>query len=246
MPRDRALFIAMLPWRQVEPDRVVREMEAAVVDDPAMLESPVMFLLVDVLGTQGNEARLREMFAALERARGVDDANVQLRKAFWFSVFEKYDAAAEALKRVEPVPEEATFGGMGSGIVMYQALPAALRVYRATGRTAQADELARHYLAKWRATRNEDPEAVHWYRTDLAALAASEGHRDEAVELLREEMRSSDLSGFFRPTLPWFRSLEGHPGFDKLIRERAERVERIRAEMLAIEKANTNNTTATP
>jgi hypothetical protein len=71
--------------------------------------------------------------------------------------------------------------------------------------------------------------------TDLAALAANEGHRDEAVELLRRAMDQADLPFFFRPSLPWFRSLEGHPGYDALLAERSARVERLRGEMQALE-----------
>jgi hypothetical protein len=78
---------------------------------------------------------------------------------------------------------------------------------------------------------------VQW--TDLAALAASEGHRDEAVAALRQAMDATDLPILFRPTLPWFTSLEGHPGYDALVRERAGRIATIKAEMLAIEAGQT-------
>ena len=50
-------------------------------------------------------------------------------------------------------------------------------------------------------------------------------------------MDESDLPYTFRPALPWFRKLEGHPGYDALVREREARIVRIRAEMLALEAA---------
>jgi tetratricopeptide (TPR) repeat protein len=193
-----------------------------------------MFLLVDSTGMIGNEARLREIFAEMAQARGADDRELNLRMAFWYSVFGRYEEAARALALAEP--DEFGGGGLGASIVTFQALPAMLRVYRASGRAAEADELAQRYLARWRSERPQDPDewdAASW--TDLAALAASEGHRDEAVEALRQAMNQADLPYLFRPALPWFRDLEGHPGYDALVRERSERIARIKTEMLAIE-----------
>jgi hypothetical protein len=115
-----------------------------------------------------------------------------------------------------------------------------LRVYRATGRGAEADGLARRYLARWRSERPQDPDewdVASW--TDLAALEANEGHRDEAVDALRHAMNQTDLPYLFRPTLPWFRDLEGHAGYDALVRERADRIVKLKAEMLAIEAGET-------
>ena len=128
-------------------------------------------------------------------------------------------------------------GGLGSSINIFQAIPAKLRVLRATGRDAEANELAQQYLSKWRGSRPQTPESGAFGWVDLAALAASEGHRDEAVDALRRAMDESDLPYMFRPALPWFRALEGHPGYDALVREREARIVRIRAEMLALEAA---------
>jgi hypothetical protein len=130
---------------------------------------------------------------------------------------------------------------MGASIVVFQALPAMLRVYRATGRAAEADALAQKYLDKWRAARPSDP-GMQWLWTDLAALAASEGHEDEAVELLRIDVNTNKVAPLFRPNLPWFRSLEGHPGYDALVREKAERLAKYRSEMLAVEAAQAAST----
>lgn len=99
---------------------------------------------------------------------------------------------------------------------------------------AMEAELAQQYLDKWRAERPSDP-GTRWLWTDLAALAASEGHRDEAVELLRIDMNANKVAPLFRPNLPWFRSLEGHPGYDALVREKTERLAKYRIEMMAVE-----------
>jgi len=234
---DQARFSSAIPWRNLDEERVVREIEEALEANPSLRDGPIMFLLVDACGTLGNEPRLRELFTELMASRGAENRDLNARMAFWHSAFGNFDEAARALALAEPIPEQPYSGGLGVSIEVFQALPAKLRIYRATGRTGEADELARRYLAKWRALRPGVPEAGFFEWTDLAALAASEGHRDEAVELLGRAMSESDMPYLFRPTLPWFKGLEGHPGYDALVRERDARIVRMRAEMLALEAA---------
>jgi hypothetical protein len=191
-----------------------------------------------VIGVHGGEARLREIFAKLATVRGPDDQQLNLRMAFWYSVFGHYDEAAQALAKAEPVPEWASIGGLGASIALFQALPAMLRVYRATGRAQEADELASRYLAEWRALYAQDPEGDNWALSDLAALAANEGHRDEAIGVLEQMMRLSHLPPGFRPMLPWYRSLEGHPRYDTILRELAARVEKSRVALAEFEQAS--------
>ncbi|HSN72715.1 MAG TPA: hypothetical protein VLT59_14460 [Steroidobacteraceae bacterium] len=62
--------------------------------------------------------------------------------------------------------------------------------------------------------------------------------KPEAVEALNGAMGCGILPYAFQPQLPWFRSLEGYAPYDELLRERATRVETIRAELLAVEAAN--------
>ena len=52
---------------------------------------------------------------------------------------------------------------------------------------------------------------------------------DEAVDALRGAFRCGDLPWAFEPGLPWFRSLEGYPPYDELLRERDRRIARTRA-----------------
>jgi TolB-like protein/tetratricopeptide (TPR) repeat protein len=240
---DQARFSVAFPWRNVDEDRVVREVEAALAANPALRKGPIMFLLVDAYGTRGDEPRLRELFEELVTNRGAENRDLNARMAFWYSVFGRYDEAARALALAEPIPEDPLSGGLGISINVFQAIPAKLRVLRATGREAEANELAQEYLAKWRDLRAQTRETGSFDWVDLAALAASEGHRDEAVGALRHAMAESDLPYLFRPTLPWFRNLEGHPGYDALVREREQRIERIRPEMLAMESAQAKETT---
>jgi len=240
---DQARFSSAFPWRNVDEDRVVSEVEAALAANPALRKGPIMFLLIDAYGMLGNEPRLRELFEELAASRGAENRDLNARMAFWYSVFGRYDEAARALALAEPIPEDPLSGGLGISINVFQAIPAKLRVLRATGREAEANELAQKYLAKWRDLRPQTRETGSFDWVDLAALAASEGHRDDAVDALRHAMDESDLPYLFRPTLPWFRSLEGDPGYDTLVREREQRIERIRPEMLAMESAQAKETT---
>jgi TolB-like protein len=242
MPSDAVAFNIAFPWRNVDDMRAVGLLEATLAD-PALRGSPLKFMLLDLLGTIGDEARVRELITELKEIHGAEQRDLNARIAFWYSVFGRFEEAAAALALAEPIPEQPLTGGLGSAIVAFQALPAKLRVLRATGRQAEADELAQHFLAKWRGMRAAATAAERFDGTDLAALAASEGHRDEAVEQLRLAMEGTDLPFFFRPSLPWFRSLEGHPGYDALLRERSARVERLRTEMRALEARATRETT---
>jgi len=69
----------------------------------------------------------------------------------------------------------------------------------------------------------------------LAALAANEGYKDEAVRALRGVQERSHLIVPFYPQLPWFRSLDGHRGYTEVLAERQRRIEQARTEMRALE-----------
>ena len=70
---------------------------------------------------------------------------------------------------------------------------------------------------------------------DRAALAANEGYQDEAVTALRSIFEKMHLNLAILPQLPWFRSLEGHPGYAELLAERQRRIDQARTEMRALE-----------
>ena len=72
-----------------------------------------------------------------------------------------------------------------------------------------------------------------WMR--YASLAANEGFKDEAVDALEGALRCGELPPGFQPQFPWFRSLEGYPPYDALLKERNRRVAEIRAQLLALE-----------
>jgi TolB-like protein len=183
-------------------------------------------LQVELAGLTGDwESWERHNARALELWQG--DAAVWRRTAFWLAVQGRYAEAAEALVNGEPLVENMVAGGLGSALFYRQLLPAVLRIYRATGRAAEADKLAQKYLALFRA----DPGDYF----DLGVLAASEGLKDEAVQALEEAFRRRPIGWFFYPQLPWFKELEGHPGYDRLLAEYEQRVRDMRAELLRIE-----------
>jgi TolB-like protein/tetratricopeptide (TPR) repeat protein len=219
-----ALFLAVRTWLLVDDlDRGRRTAEALgrVGDDAS-------YMLSEIAGLSGD-------FTTWARFAGVDlnsDGCIP-ETAFWLAVQERHAEAAQRLAGCDPVPEGA-IGGLGAGLIgQSQLLPAMLRIYRATGRGTEADALAEEYLTKLR-----QPSENPFSRLDLAALAADEGLKDEAVATLTALFEQYPLVEFFFPQLPWFRSLEGHAGYDRLMAERKRRVDKAHAEMLQLE-ANT-------
>jgi len=155
--------------------------------------------------------------------------------AFWLAVQERYAEAAAVYARIAPLPERA-LGGWGAALLGGdQGLPALLRTYRATGRADEAQKLAARYLASLRDPPPEEEGDPHFRALDLAALAANEGYKDEAVAALRTAFKLAHLVWGFDPQLPWFRSLEGHPGYAEVLAERQRRIDQARTEMRAIE-----------
>jgi TolB-like protein/tetratricopeptide (TPR) repeat protein len=216
-----ALFLAIRTWLLVDDlDRARRTAEALgrVGDDAS-------YMLSEIAGLSGD-------FTTWARFAGVDlssDGCIP-ETAFWLAVQERHAEAAQRLAGCDPVPEGAT-GGLGAGLIgQSQLLPAMLRIYRATGRGTEADALAEEYLTKLR-----QPSENPFSKLDLAALAANEGLKDEAVATLTALFEQYPLVEFFFPQLPWFRSLEGHPGYDQLMAERRRRVDKAHAEMLELE-----------
>ncbi len=156
--------------------------------------------------------------------------------AFFLSMQGRHAEAAAVYARIDPLPESPGVPAMGAALLGGpQGLPALLRTYRATGRAVEADKLAAQYLASLRQARTEPNWVGAHDALDLAALAANEGHQDEAVTALRRVLKYSHLIVPFDPQLPWFRSLEGHPGYAEILAERQRRIDQARTEMRALE-----------
>ena len=220
-------------WLWVDPQYSIQHglqlLEARDDRDVPMLYG----VLVMGYGLAGDEAAQRDMLTRYATAVPTDEKTRQAMRAFWTSVSGDYAAATDALRRAEPIgDDEEVFFGMT--LRHNQALPAMLRTYRATGRAAAADALAARYLGKYRAEKPRKPDEQQYDWVGYAALAASEGRKDEAVDALRQAMRWADVPVGFVPQLPWFRTLEGYAPYDAIVREHAARVARIRQQMLAL------------
>jgi hypothetical protein len=114
------------------------------------------------------------------------------------------------------------------------------RILRGTGHAAEVQQFANERLElmrkEWHNARSKCDwggwlQSPTWY----ASLAANEGLKAEAVAALKHAMHCGDMPFGFWPQLPWFRSLEGYPPYDALLKERQARVTRIRGDLLQLE-----------
>lgn len=222
-----ASFLAIRTWLLVDDlDRARRSAEAMRRVGDANFREAAPYVLGEIAGLSG-DFNTWARYADLDLHS--DDANCAPEAAFWLAVQDRFAEAAQRLGGCDPVPEGA-IGGLGAGLIgQSQLLPAMLRIYRASGRSTEANALAGQYLTTLRL--DENP----FSRLDLAALAANEGLKDEAVATLTAQFERFPLVEWFFPQLPWFRSLEGHPGYDQLMAERRRRIEKAHADMLQLE-----------
>ena len=231
------LDLALLPGAVVPLEQIEDNSRARALDELARRRGldPAR-VLQHSLSLAGASADWRAMDAIARdiAASGLTDpASVGLI-AFWLAVQERYAEAAAVYARIDPRPEG--FGWRAGFLDGSQGLPALLRTYRATGRADEAQKLAIRYLASLRGPPPpEEQGEAHWRALDLAALAANEGYKDEAVTALRTAFKLAHLVWGFDPQLPWFRSLEGHPGYAEVLAERQRRIDQARTEMRAIE-----------
>ena len=203
-----------------------------------------LFFSVEVAGRRGDWARLDQALDELRTRFGEADPQVRSVMAFWLTVRDRHDEAAKWLALAEPVPNMAFPTVLGIDTTYGLMDTAMVRIYRATGREAAARQLAQERLQALRAQRRAAGTTCAmsifvqgnrgtWLQ--YASLAANEGLKDEAVDALQGALRCGELPSAFEPGLPWFRSLEGHPPYDELLRERARRVTRIRSTLEQLE-----------
>jgi adenylate cyclase len=180
------------------------------------------YMLAEIAGLEGDFGTW-DRLVALGAGNG---GSAQTAQAFWLAVQQRYPEAARILESVGPLPDTA-IGGLGAGLMDGQLLPAVLRVYRASGRAAEADAMAGEYLRRLR----DQPRAS----LDLAALAANEGLDDEAIRTLRDLFADHPLVEQFHPGLPWFRNLEDDPAYVELLAERRRRIDQAHKAMVDLE-----------
>jgi adenylate cyclase len=231
-PHSTAAVVAMiLPWMLVDDlDR------ARQIADEAMrrgADPQYILRMQSMLAGLAGDFSAWEELDRQRRETIPDDRAMRRSAAFWLAVQQRYDEAAIVLNEGEPLPEWLT-GPLGSSLLTGgQLLPAVLRIYRATGRPDEADEMAHRYLGKLRDDARRD--AYESVQLDLAALAANEGLKDEAVGALQKEFGRYHLVMLFSPRLPWFRSLDGYAPYERILAERKRRVDEDHAQMVKLE-----------
>jgi len=228
-------------WSMIDLAVADRVLENAVMGTatPSIPEEQIRLrLTLDTAGLRGDHERFTAALSELEAIYGSEHAGLNASKAFWLAVQGHPEDAAAALALAEPIPDSFVPYLMGGSVDYGQMLPAQLRIYRATGRTEEARQLADRHFERLRNLVAGGYEEVVPPWPALAGLAANEGRREEAVDALRKAMAQSPLPFDFWPQLPWFKSLEGYPPYDELLRERARRVAEARAELERLDPAS--------
>jgi TolB-like protein len=226
-------------WATVDPVRALQIMPDHV--DPhhgVAYESIRLFLHAELTGLEGDWTQLDRDIDGLRARFGADDPTLRSLMTFWYAVQGRYDEAAQSLPLAASGWMEGRPPMLGDNIPEIGGLrdAARLRIYRGTGRTREADQLARELLTRFRVERRAAGNGCRWDGwLPYASIAAMEGHRDEAVDALKGAMHCGDLPYGFQPAFPWFKSLEGYAPYDALVRERARRVEEIRPSLLKLE-----------
>jgi tetratricopeptide (TPR) repeat protein len=231
-------------WLAVDPQRARQALPASadvMRHGQVDMEGIRLFLAADIAGVLGDWPGVDHAIALLRAREWADESRIASVEAFWRAVQGRPGEAAAALAQAEPMPETAMPPVLGGDATYGMVEAAQLRIYRATGREADAARLATTLLERLRTDRQSVGEGClldqrrfdGWMRH--ASLAANEGFKDEAVDALAGAMRCGELPPGFLPDLPWFRALDGYAPYEELKRERERRIERIRPELVRIE-----------
>jgi len=116
------------------------------------------------------------------------------------------------------------------------AVPALMRLYDTQGRQREARELAARFR-EFLKTPRRTWASPSTDQVLLAGVAAAGGERAEAVRHLQEAMKAAPVPELFYPQLPWFKSLEGEPGYAEVVEELERRRASILAELASGEQA---------
>jgi len=116
------------------------------------------------------------------------------------------------------------------------ALPAVVRTYEAQGREHEAQAMVLRLQEKVRKELGaRPPDATQ--NVLLAEIALAAGQRAKAVRHLQVAMTQAPVPPRLHPQLPWFRSLEGEPGYAPLVAELEKRQAAMRAQAAALDAA---------
>ena len=213
-------------------DEAIARAEQLVADESAD-RTTIRPHLILALGLKGDFERLDAVFTNPAPSPVAKHFRYAIA-AFWYSVQGRFADARAALVTAGHVEEG---GGWPMGSSMERgAVPALMRLYLAEGRESEAKELA----ARFRQFLKTPRRAWAYPATDevlLAGVAAAEGEHAAAVRHLRKAMDTVPIPEFFYPQLPWFRSLEGEPGYAEVVEELERRRTSILADLGALEQA---------
>jgi hypothetical protein len=155
--------------------------------------------------------------------------------AFWYSVQGRYAEGTIALARAGEF-EQMDGGFLGTSL-SEGALPAVVRIYNADGREQDAQAMVARFGERLRnELAGRTPEAAQ--NVLLAGIATAEGKRALAVRHLQAAMKQVPLPDLFYPQLPWFKSLEGEPGYAEVVAELESRKAGMRAQIAALDSAS--------
>jgi len=185
-------------------------------------------------GLAGDVKRLEQAMAIPER----DQIRPQFRHvvdAYWLASQERFDEAATTLAKAGDF-EDKHGGFMGASIDM-GALPAVVRTYEAAGRGDEAKALVARFKERLRKEKGDDRTAAE-QSVLLAEVAMAAGQRAEAVRHLQAAMKQAPIPPRVSPQLPWYRDLEGEPGYAELVAELDRRRAALRAEFVALDAQN--------
>ena len=205
-----------------------------VMAAPGVERLSVMPSALSAVGLKGDFEHLEELLNDPARAHAIPSYRYA-SDAFWYSVQGRYADASNSLAKAGSV--HAGGGGpMGSSLEL-GALPALVRLYLAEGREADAQDLTRKFHDWFRTERKGVPgQAAD--NVLLAGSAIVSGERAAAVRYLEAAMKQVPIPFLFYPQLPWFKSLEGEPGYAEVVAELERRRADILAEITALEAAS--------
>lgn len=212
----------------------IDEIKSAASDLDATWYAP---LEMKAAGLKGDFARVNAVLAYPAR-NNIAPHYRYMVDAYWYLVQDRMDAAATALARAGDF-ETAGGGIMGSSLES-GALPAVVRIYRATGRTDEAQAIARRFQEQLRRKPGDLAKDPAWHVL-LAEVAIANGRRADAVRHLQEAMKRVPIPNRLHPELPWFKELEGEPGYAEVIEELKRRQAGIRAEMTALDATSSRS-----
>ena len=229
---DRAAYQTAAMWPLIAVgvyDKALALINAIKVTSQA---NPLVLRPAEVLAA-GLKGDFEQLNAVLESPARVNVAPHfrYATNAFWFSVQGRFDDADAALAKAGHVEE---FGGwpMGSSMVR-GAVPALMRLHTAQGREKEARALSARFKAALRKP-PEGPLPPSTTEVLLAGIAAAEGERAVAVRYLQQALRQVAVPELFYPQLPWFKSLEGEPGYAEVVAELERRKTELRAQIAVL------------